>query len=268
VGDVYDEDSLTTPVEGAAEASAAEGATSPAVGRDEWVARHGERRLQRGGRLGTIEERLRTAPWWAWLTLFVALIALLPIGFESGYVRRVAFDTVLYMLLALGLNVVLGWGGLLDLGYVAFYGIGAYTYALLNSEKYDIHLGAIPSMVVVLAIGAAAGFLVGLPSRRLSGDYLAIVTLFFLQIFLTVAINSDNIDGHNVAGGPNGILNVDPLTFFGHEIPVSHQGIFNVAYLYIALAVFVVVYVRCTSSTTRGPAAPGARCARTRSPPS
>src|SRR5262245_2509291 len=205
MGDVYDDDSLTAPVAGAAEASASE-ETSPAVGRDEWVARHGERRFRRGGVLGVVEERLRTVPWWAWLTLFVAVAALLPIGFESGYVRRVAFDTVLYMLLALGLNVVLGWGGLLDLGYVAFYGIGAYTYAVLNSEKYDIHLGAIPSMVIVLAIGAIAGFLVGLPSRRLSGDYLAIVTLFFLQIFLTVTINSDDIAGHNVLGGPNGIL--------------------------------------------------------------
>jgi branched-chain amino acid transport system permease protein len=243
VGDVYDEDSLTTRVEGAAEASAAEGATSPAVGRDEWVARHSERRFRRGGRIGVVEERLRTAPWWSWLTLFVAAGALMPIGFESGYVRRVAFDTVLYMLLALGLNVVLGWGGLLDLGYVAFYGIGAYTYAVLNSDKYDIHLGAIPSMVVVLAIGALAGFLVGLPSRRLSGDYLAIVTLFFLQIFLTVTINSDSIRGENLLGGPNGVLNVDPLTLFGHEVVVSREGIFNVAYLYVALALFAVVYV-------------------------
>jgi branched-chain amino acid transport system permease protein len=243
VSDRFDDDSLTAPVAGAAEATAAEGETSPAVGRDEWVARHGERRFRRGGWLGTVEERLATVPWWAWLALFVALVALLPVGFESGYVRRVAFDTVLYMLLALGLNVVLGWGGLLDLGFVAFFGIGAYTYAVLNSDKYDIHLGAIASMVVVLAAGALAGFLVGLPSRRLSGDYLAIVTLFFLQIFLTVTINSDEVRGHNVLGGPNGVLNVDPLTFFGHEVKVSSEGIFNVAYLYIAMAVFVVVYV-------------------------
>ena len=59
--------------------------------------------------------------------------------------RRVAFDTVLYMLLALGLNVVVGWGGLLDLGFVAFYGIGAYTYAILDSDKFGVHL---PTLVV------------------------------------------------------------------------------------------------------------------------
>ena len=70
-------------------------------------------------------------PWWAWLLLFVALLSALPAVSSSGYVQRVAFDTVLYMLLALGLNVVVGWGGLLDLGYVAFYGFGAYAYAFI-----------------------------------------------------------------------------------------------------------------------------------------
>jgi hypothetical protein len=104
------DDPLTAPLEGAAEASAAEGPTSPAVGRDEWVARHGERRARRGGLLGTLEQRLAVVPWWAWLTLFAGIVCLLPVGFESGYVRRVAFDTVVFMLLALALNIVVGWG--------------------------------------------------------------------------------------------------------------------------------------------------------------
>ena len=93
-------------------------ADGPAVGQDEWVARHGERRLVRGGPLGLLELRLRQAPWWTWLILFLLAFSLLPVVETSGYVRLVAFDTVLDMLLALGLNVVLGWGGLLDLGYV------------------------------------------------------------------------------------------------------------------------------------------------------
>jgi len=243
VGDVFDDQSLTSPVPGAAEASTAEGPASPAVGRDEWVARHAERRVRRVGWIGDVEERLRRVPWWCWLTLFVAGVALLPVAYSSGYVRRVAFDTVLYMLLALGLNVVVGWGGLLDLGYVAFYGCGAYAYALLNSDKYGVHLGTLPSLPLIVSIGALVGFLVGLPSRRLVGDYLAIVTLFFLEIFLTVTTNSDDAFGHNVAGGPNGILNVDPLSFFGRDVVVAHEGVFNVAYLYIAMAVFVVVFV-------------------------
>jgi branched-chain amino acid transport system permease protein len=234
---------LTRPLEGAEEASTAEGPTSPAVGRDEWVARHGERRVGRGGWLGAAEARLQSVPWWAWLTLFVAVVALLPLGFDSGYVRRVAFDTVLYMLLALGLNVVVGWGGLLDLGYVAFYGIGAYTYAFLASDKFDIHVPTLAVIPLVVAVGAVSGYLIGLPSRRLVGDYLAIVTLFFLQMFATITTNGDRIRGEDITGGPNGIINVDPLSFFGYEIPVSHEGIFNVAYLYIVLAAFAVVYV-------------------------
>ena len=238
----YD-DELTRPLEGAAEASAAEGPDSPAIGRDEWVARHDERRGLRGGWLGTLELRLRAVPWWAWLTLFVALVALLPVGFESGYVRRVAFDTVIFMLLALGLNVVVGWGGLLDLGYVAFFGIGAYTYALVSSDKYDIHLPTIVSIPLVVAVGAIVGLLVGLPSWRLVGDYLAIVTLFFFQLFLTFTNNGDSVFGADLTGGPNGILNVDPLSFFGHALAVSHEGIFSVAYLYVALGFFVVVFV-------------------------
>jgi branched-chain amino acid transport system permease protein len=234
---------LTQPLKGAVEETVAEGATSPAVGRDEWVARHGEHLLRRGGRLGTLEERLRAAPWWAWLTLFACIIALLPLGFESGYIRRVSFDIVLYMLLALGLNVVVGWGGLLDLGYVAFYGVGAYAYAALASDQLGVHLPSYAAIPLVVLIGALAGLLVGLPSWRLVGDYLAIVTLFFFQAFIVFVTNSDNVSGHNVFGGASGISSADPLNAFGHELPVAHQGIFNVEYLYVALGIFLVVYV-------------------------
>ena len=218
-------------------------ATGPAVGQDEWVARHAERRIMRGGPLGTIEKRLRRVPWWAWLVLFTAVISLLPVVSSSGYVRRVGFDTVLYMLLALGLNVVVGWGGLLDLGYVAFYGLGAYAYAVLDSDKFGIHLPTLVSVPSIVIIGALAGFLLGLPSRRLSGDYLAIVTLFFLQLFQTVTTNGDNAFGHNLTGGPNGILRVDPFHLFGHNLAVEHQGVFSVSYYFVAIGFFLVVYV-------------------------
>ena len=128
------------------------------------------------------------------------------------------------MLLALGLNVVVGWGGLLDLGYVAFYGIGAYAYALLSSDQLGVHLPTPVTIPLVVVIGAVAGFLVGLPSRRLIGDYLAIVTLFFLQLFLTVTTNGDQLFGHNVTGGANGILNVDPLHLFGQSLDGPARG--------------------------------------------
>jgi branched-chain amino acid transport system permease protein len=219
------------------------GQEGPAIGQDEWVARHGERRSGRGGYLGQIEDRLTAAPWYAWLVLFVAAFAILPIVSDSGYIRRVAFDTTLYMLLALGLNVVVGWGGLLDLGYVAFYGVGAYAYAMLSSDQLHTHLPTLVVIPLVVIIGAVVGFLVGLPSRRLVGDYLAIVTLFFLEIFLTVATNGDVIYGHNLTGGANGILNVDPLHLFGHDLAVEHQGIFAVSYLYVAIGVFALTYI-------------------------
>jgi ABC-type branched-subunit amino acid transport system permease subunit len=243
VSDRFDED-LTRPLGGAVEASTAEGPTSPAVGRDEWVARHGERRARRGGLVGTIEERLSVVPWWTWLALFTAVVALLPGVVESGYIRRVAFDTVVFMLLALGLNIVVGWGGLLDLGYVAFYGIGAYSYALLSSDQYDIHLPTIVTIALVVGIGGVVGWLVGLPSRRLTGDYLAIVTLFFFQVFLTATNNGDDVFGESVTNGPNGILNVDEFEIFGWTLErATSEGLFSVTYLYVALVFFVLVYV-------------------------
>ena len=171
-----------------------------------------------------LEERLRRVPWWAWLTLFLAVASLMPAVEASGYVRRVGFDTVIFMLLALGLNVVVGWGGLLDLGYIAFYGVGSYMYAIFDSAKFGFHLPTIVAIPAITIGGALVGLLVGLPSRRLSGDYLAIVTLFFLELFETVATNGNQIFGHNVTGGANGILRVDPLSFFGHSLTVAAPG--------------------------------------------
>ncbi len=233
----------STPHSPEAPEPAAGSAAGPAVGQDEWVARHGEHRVGRGGPLGTIEDRLRRVPWWIWLALFLAAFSVFPLFEQSGYVRLVAFDTVLYMLLALGLNVVVGWGGLLDLGFVAFYGIGAYTYAFLDSDQFHVHLPTIVSVPVVVCVGALIGLMVGLPSRRLSGDYLAIVTLFFLQLFQTLTTNGDSVGGHDITGGPFGILNVDPFSFFGHTLVVAHSGVFAVSYLYVALGFFAVVFV-------------------------
>ena len=122
-----------------------ESAAGPAVGQDEWVARAGERRAPRAAWIGGIEERLRRVPWWAWLTLFVAAGALMPAFESSGYVRLVAFETVIYMVLALGLNLIVGWAGLLDLGYIAYFGVGSYVYAIFDSPKFGYHVPADPA---------------------------------------------------------------------------------------------------------------------------
>jgi branched-chain amino acid transport system permease protein len=217
--------------------------TGPAVGQDEWVAREGERRTSRAGWAGTVEQRLRRVPWWAWLTLFVAAGSLMPVFESSGYVRLVGFNTVIYMMLALGLNLVVGWGGLLDLGYIAFFGIGSYVYAIFDSGKFGYHVPSILIIPAAVIVGAFVGLLVGLPSRRLSGDYLAIVTLFFLELFETVATNGNQIFGHDITGGSFGISTVYPLSFAGHTLAVQHNGIFAVSYYYLAIVMFVIVYV-------------------------
>ena len=138
--------------------SSQEPAEGPAVGQDEWVARHGERRLaaRRRARDGRGAAAARALVGVA-RALRRASLCAAPGGVERAATSAdVAFDTVLYMLLALGLNVVVGWGGLLDLGYVAFYGIGAYTYAMLDSDKFGVHLPTIVSVPLIVVIGALA----------------------------------------------------------------------------------------------------------------
>jgi branched-chain amino acid transport system permease protein len=210
----------------------------PGIGKDEWVARSGENIAR--SRLAAAGQRV---PGWVQLLLFAVVVAAIPLLTDSGYVNRVVFDTLLFCLLALGLNVVVGWGGLLDLGYIAFYGVGAYTYAILSSAQFDVHLSTPLVMLIAIVIGALLGILVGLPSWRLSGDYLAIVTLFAYQIFLSIVTNGHDIFGVDVTGGVNGISNLDPFTLFGREVPVSHEGIFNSNYVYITLVVLLVVFV-------------------------
>lgn len=217
--------------------------TGPRIGKDEWVARHGERKQLLGGPLGELDRAVRRIPWWGALGLFVLFAALIPQITSDSYIQRVAFDTAIFLLLALGLNVVVGWGGLLDLGFIAFFGFGAYLYAILSSNQFDIHVPTIAVIPIVAIAGAALGLFVGLPSWRLVGDYLAIVTLFALQIFRSVLNNGHDIFGANVTGGVNGILHVDPFSWFGHALPVSHAGLFSADYLYVALGFFAVVYI-------------------------
>ena len=123
----------------------------PRIGVDEWVARADERTGVRGGRLAPLFARAERIPWWAILAAAVAFTALVPFLSSTEYVIRVGVDTLLFALLALGLNVVVGWAGLLDLGYIAFYGFGAYAYAILVVEPVRPALarGAHVTLVIV-----------------------------------------------------------------------------------------------------------------------
>jgi branched-chain amino acid transport system permease protein len=132
-------------------------------------------------------------------------------------------------LIALGLNVVVGYAGLLDLGFVAFYGVGAYAYAYLSSDFSGLHLPTWLSLPLVTLVSALFGLLLGLPSLRLLGDYLAIVSLGFGLIFvqLMTSLTRVQLPGMdaplNLTGGPNGIVNLDDLSLVGAQAStVSH----------------------------------------------
>jgi hypothetical protein len=130
-------------------------ADRPRVGVDEWVDRVAERR--RLGRVGAVRERLERLPLHYKLPLLVLPMAVIPFFVESGYLMQVAIDTLVFMLLALGLNVAVGWAGLLDLGYIAFYGFGAYGFAFLASEHFGVHWqGTFVIPVVVAATSCSA----------------------------------------------------------------------------------------------------------------
>jgi branched-chain amino acid transport system permease protein len=231
--------------------------TGPAIGADEWVARSGERAERRGGLLGRAEalyERVPRPAVFAFIVVLAALVPLLTAQTDNDiYFLRVGTVALVFSLLALGLNVAVGFAGLLDLGYIAYYGIGAYGYAFLSSDKFGLHWQAWLVLPLVVAVSALLGLLLALPSRRLVGDYLAIVTLFFGQIFYIVAtqgyrvsllgLNKDlGLDRANwdITGGPNGIANVDRLGIFGLEASSER------AYFYITLSAVVVVFAALT----------------------
>lgn len=192
---------------------------------------------------------LRTSQQQRVWTMFI-IIGLLIFPFMSS---RGAVDiatlTLIYVMLGLGLNVVVGLAGLLDLGYVGFYAVGAYTYALLN-----MYFGVSFWVALPIAGGLAAlfGFLLGFPVLRLRGDYLAIVTLGFGEIIRILLNNWTDL-----TGGPNGIARIPKPTLFGLEFSrrpseegattfheffgISYSSEYKVMFLYLMALVLVLV---------------------------
>jgi branched-chain amino acid transport system permease protein len=233
----------------------AEPVDKPRIGVDEWVASHEGRREQATGLRGLLHMSVQRVPMPVVFLSFIVVAAMLPFMTSNGYVLRVGFDTLIYMLLALGLNTVVGFAGLLDLGYIAFFGFGAYIYAMLASPQFGLHWPTPVILIIVVPATILLGLLVGLPSRRLVGDYLAIVTLFFGQLFVTVANNGNRISilgfthGFNITNGPNGITNIDAFHLFGHYLE-SLRSYYWVALLFF-LAVFGTIYLVSNSRTGR-----------------
>ncbi len=184
------------------------------------------------------------------IILFTLLLtAPLWVGAMLGpYWVRILDFCLLYAVLALGLNIVVGYAGLLDLGYIAFYAVGAYLFALLASPHFDLHWS--PWLILPLGAMAAglAGALLGAPTLRLRGDYLAIVTLGFGEI---VRLFMNNLDRPvNITNGPQGISGIDPMTIGGLSLGGSLQiGGMSLGsaqlYFYLLLALVFVVVVIC-----------------------
>jgi branched-chain amino acid transport system permease protein len=232
----------------------AEPESKPRIGVDEWVASHEGRRERGRGLTGLMQTNWQRVPPPALFLGFLVAAAALPFMTNNGYVLRVGFDTLILMLLALGLNTVVGFAGLLDLGYVAFFGFGAYIYAMLASSQFGLHWPTPVILIVVVPATILLGLL-GLPSRRLVGDYLAIVTLFFGQLFVTVVNNGNRISvlglthGFNITNGPNGITNIDAFHLFGRYLE-SLRSYYWMALLFF-LAVFGTIYLVSNSRTGR-----------------
>ena len=177
----------------------------------------------------------------------LALVALPFVAAMGGqaWVRIINF-AILYVFLALGLNIVVGFAGLLDLGYIAFYAVGAYVYALLASPHFGLHL----PFWVILPIGAFVacifGVLLGSPTLKLRGDYLAIVTLGFGEI---VRIFLNNLNAPvNITNGPQGITLIDPVAIgsfkfsgvtqvFGYSLSGPQKYYF----LLVGLAILIII---------------------------
>ena len=184
--------------------------------------------------------------------LLAVLLVLLPfvVGGSLGnsWVRVLDF-VLLYVLLAIGLNIVVGYAGLLDLGYIAFYALGAYFYAWLASPHFGLHL----PFWVILPLGAAFaglfGVLLGAPTLRLRGDYLAIVTLGFGEI-IRIFMNNLNAP-FNLTNGPQGMNLIDPVRVAGtslgktlHLFGLKFPSTYLYYYLFLAfvlLAIFVAM---------------------------
>jgi ABC-type branched-subunit amino acid transport system ATPase component/ABC-type branched-subunit amino acid transport system permease subunit len=165
------------------------------------------------------------------------ILVFAPYLMPNSYWLRIYTMTGLYVMLALGLNVVAGFAGLLDMAYVAFFGIGGYLFALLSSSQFNVHLPFLVTLPIAALATMGVGFALGSTSMRLKGDYLAIVTLAFAQIFKLLLMNLDR--PINITGGVNGIYNLDPIRLFGFRL-VSPLG-----YAYLIWLAAVLVAIGC-----------------------
>ena len=190
--------------------------------------------------------KTRPAVLWAGGALIALALLALPFALAAAGTTwvRITNLAILYVFLSLGLNIVVGFAGLLDLGYIAFYAVGAYVYALLASPHFDIHWPFWAILPLGAAVAALFGVLIGAPTLKLRGDYLAIVTLGFGEI---VRIFLNNLSQPvNITNGPQGIARIDPFRLGGIDFSKSETFlglVFSgpIKYYYLLLAVLLAV---------------------------
>lgn len=213
------------------------------IGTDEWVAQHEQRLATAKGPISAIRRWWLGLPQWAQWLVPLAVAFAIPFATSNDYVIRIGVNLGLFLMLVIGLNLTVGYAGLLDLGFVAFYGFGAYLYAFVASPQFGIFLPTWLAILIVVSVTALFGLALGMPSRRLSGDYLAIATLFFGQMFLVLVVSSDAVqfpwmdEPVDVTGGPNGITNVAPFNFFGFTFSST------TSYYFLLLGIIAVAIV-------------------------
>jgi branched-chain amino acid transport system permease protein len=185
---------------------------------------------------------------WAMLAILLAVAIVLPLVETDPYWQSVMVEEIaVFVLLAIGLNVVVGFAGLLDLGFVAFYAIGAYTTAwvtgaLPTPAPFGVHLNPFYAIPVAIIVVMLAGVLLGTPTLRLRGDYLAIVTLGFGEIVTIFANNLYGITGGSYgSGGVTGKVHIPHFSI--HVGPIKYQWtLLPVPYYYLALG-FVILFI-------------------------
>lgn len=218
------------------------------IGVDSWVAESEARRSRTPAAM--LGRGWETTPDAVKLGLFVVFAVTFPFWASASDLFIFGLLTLLYAALGMGLNVVVGLAGLLDLGYVAFYGIGAYTYAELSSPQYGIHWPFWATIPLAMAIPALVGLFLGFASRRLLGDYYAIVTLFLLEAFgFFTNVTNPTVDGKGFTGGPNGLPLVDPISVFGYKFTSTKQQFYLLAGVVTLLA--AAIYLVNQSRTGR-----------------
>ncbi|MFE2169068.1 branched-chain amino acid ABC transporter permease [Streptomyces sp. NPDC059447] len=189
-----------------------------------------------------------------------AAAAAFPLTQTDDQYATLGVNILIFATVALGLNIVVGLTGLLDLGYVAFLGVGAYTAAMVSgspNSPFGVHLPFWAALLIGAGASMVFGVLIGAPTLRLRGDYLAIVTLGFGEIFRISMNNLDGTSGPDITNGPNGIAGIPNVDLFGFDFGASHTiagftiGRFANYFLLMLLVTLIVIMVFRRSAESR-----------------